>query len=94
MQETSPFHLLQPCFSDSWDFTNQGRATGKYRGAGGSSSSIAPPGLAGVHLEWQGLFLCVTGDGLLLSSDAGCFEFGKLLQILALALEQEIIWGE
>lgn len=42
-------------------------------------------------MEWQELFLCVTRDGLLLSSDAGCFEFGKLLQILALALEQEII---
>lgn len=51
----------------------------------------------GVHVEWQGLFSCVTqdtNDGLLLYFGARSFEFGKLLQILALALEQEVILGE
>lgn len=47
-----------------------------------------------MYVEWPGLLLCVTSDGLLLSSNAGCFEFEKLLQILAPALEQEVIWGE
>lgn len=57
MQESSPFLLLQPTFSDSWDFTNQDCANGKYRGV------VVPSPVSHLQGSWVGID--VTGSPLL-----------------------------